>query len=77
MSNTTVEISIVSPVYRSETIIDNLVERIVGAVSQLTDNYEIILVEDCGPDNSWNKIQENCKQNSSDDLLAECYESSR
>ena len=64
MSNTTVEISIVSPVYRAETIIDNLVERIVGAVSQLTDNYEIILVEDCGPDNSWNKIQENCKRNS-------------
>ena len=58
-----IEISIVSPVYRAETIIDNLVERIVGAVSKLTDSYEIILVEDCGPDNSWNKIKENCKKN--------------
>jgi glycosyltransferase involved in cell wall biosynthesis len=61
--NTQVEISIVSPVYRAETIIDNLVERIVAAVSKLTNNYEIILVEDCGPDNSWAKIEENCKKN--------------
>ncbi len=64
MNNTSVEISIVSPVYRAETIIDNLVERIVGAVSKLTDSYEIILVEDCSPDDSWNKIQENCNRNS-------------
>ncbi|MFB0923843.1 MAG: glycosyltransferase family 2 protein [Vicingaceae bacterium] len=61
--NNSVEISIVSPVYRAETIIDNLVDRIVAAVSKLTDNYEIILVEDCGPDNSWGKIQENCSKN--------------
>jgi glycosyltransferase involved in cell wall biosynthesis len=62
MSNP-IEISIISPVYRAETIIDNLVERIVAAVSKLTDNYEIILVEDCGPDNSWQKIQDNCNKN--------------
>ena len=61
--NSQIEISIVSPVYRAETIIDNLVERIVAAVSKLTDSYEIILVEDCGPDNSWAKIQENCNKN--------------
>jgi dolichol-phosphate mannosyltransferase len=63
MSNSAIEISIVSPVYRAETIIDNLVARIVAAVSKLTDHYEIILVEDCGPDNSWQKIQENCAKN--------------
>ncbi len=62
--NQQVEISIVSPVYKAETIINNLVERIVGAVSKITDNYEIILVEDCGPDNSWEVIQENCVKNS-------------
>lgn len=56
-------ISIVSPVYRAENIVDKLVERIVAAVSQLTDSYEIILVEDCGPDNSWQKIVENCSKN--------------
>jgi dolichol-phosphate mannosyltransferase len=63
MSNSAIEISIVSPVYSAETIIDNLVARIIAAVSKLTDHYEIILVEDCGPDNSWQKIQENCKKN--------------
>lgn len=58
-----IEISIVSPVYRAEPIIDKLVERIIAAVSQLTSSYEIILVEDGGPDGSWGKIQENCVKN--------------
>lgn len=57
-----VEISIVSPVYRAEVLVDKLVERIINSVSKLTDSYEVILVEDCGPDNSWVKIQENCKK---------------
>ncbi len=56
------EISIISPVYKAENLIDKLVERIRNNVSKLTDNYEIILVEDCSPDNSWNKILENCKR---------------
>ena len=58
-----IEISIVSPVYKAESIIDKLVDRIDNAVSQLSSSYEIILVEDCGPDNSWEKIIENCKKN--------------
>lgn len=58
-----VHISIVSPVYRAESLIDKLVDRITKAVSKITDDYEIILVEDCGPDNSWAKIQENCAKN--------------
>lgn len=61
--NKEIEISIVSPVYRAENLVDKLVERIVASVSQITDSYEIILVEDCGPDYSWNKIVENCKKN--------------
>lgn len=58
--NSTIEISIVSPVYKAENIIDKLVERIIESVSKLTDSFEIILVEDNGPDNSWEKIKENC-----------------
>ena len=46
-------LSIVSPVYRSESLVDTLVERIREAVGEITDNYEIILVEDRGPDDSW------------------------
>jgi len=58
----TPHISIVSPVYRAEPIIDKLVERTSAAISKITPDFEIILVEDCGPDNSWNKIVENCQK---------------
>jgi len=56
------KISIVSPVYRAEPIVDKLVERIATEVSKISTDFEIILVEDCGPDASWDKIQENCKK---------------
>jgi dolichol-phosphate mannosyltransferase len=52
----TPHISIVSPVYRAENLIEELVRRIHQSVSSITSDYEIILVEDCGPDSSWNKI---------------------
>lgn len=54
------KLSIVSPVYRAEKIIPELVSRIIQSVSKITDNFEIILVEDCGPDNSWEAIQIEC-----------------
>ena len=49
-------ISIVSPVYRGENLVAELVRRIHQSVSSISTDYEIILVEDCGPDSSWNKI---------------------
>ncbi len=55
-------LSIVSPVYNSERIIDELIKRIREEAVKITPNYEIILVEDCGPDNSWKKIIENCEK---------------
>lgn len=61
--NEQVEISVVSPVYKAESIIDKLIERIEASVSQITSSYEIILVEDSSPDNSWGKIVENCTKN--------------
>ena len=60
--NSIIELSIVSPVYKAENSIDQLVERIIAAVSKLSNHYEIILVEDGGFDNSWKKIQENCQK---------------
>ncbi len=57
-----VHISVVSPVYKAEFIVDELVKRIKAQVSTITEDFEIILVEDCGPDNSWSKIVENCKK---------------
>lgn len=53
-------LSIVSPIYKGEHMLDELVARIETAVINITDNYEIILVNDCFPDNSWDKIKEIC-----------------
>ena len=55
------DLSVVSPVYRGEKMLSELVERIHKAISPLTDNYEIVLVNDCSPDNSWKRISEICK----------------
>ena len=54
------EISIVSPVYRGEKMLNELVSRIKAAVVTFTGEYEIILVNDCSPDNSWNEIKRIC-----------------
>ena len=53
-------LSIVSPVYLAEDIVDELVKRLVDSLSEITDNFEIILVEDSSPDNSWGSIERNC-----------------
>jgi glycosyltransferase involved in cell wall biosynthesis len=50
-------ISVVSPVYRAEGMIDTLVSRIKTSLEPITLNFEIILVDDRGPDNSWAKIK--------------------
>ena len=41
-------------------MLSELVERIHKAISPLTDDYEIVLVNDCSPDNSWERISEIC-----------------
>ena len=58
------KLSIVSPVYRAENIVDELVRRIKTSVETITQDYEIILVEDGSKDNSWLKIEENCSRES-------------
>lgn len=54
------KISIVSPVYKGEKMLHHLVDRCEAAVSTITDDYEIILVNDCSPDNSWSVLKEIC-----------------
>ncbi|RAI85574.1 glycosyltransferase family 2 protein [Algoriphagus yeomjeoni] len=53
-------LSIISPVYRAENILDLLVSRIKACIP--VQEYEIILVDDYSPDNSWNKIEELARQ---------------
>ncbi|UZD23952.1 glycosyltransferase family 2 protein [Algoriphagus halophytocola] len=49
-------LSIISPVFRAENILDQLVSRIKQALPY--QKVEIILVDDYSPDNSWEKIEE-------------------
>lgn len=56
-------LSVVSPVYKAENIVHELVRRIVNSVEQITQEYEILLVCDGSPDNSWEKIKEECSSN--------------
>ena len=53
------DLSIVIPVYNSEKIIGDLIEKITDSISdiKLVNSYEIILVNDCSADSSWEKIK--------------------
>lgn len=46
----------------AEDIIDHLIEKISLEACKVTEDFEIILVEDGGSDRSWEKIEENCRQ---------------
>jgi dolichol-phosphate mannosyltransferase len=56
-----VHISIVSPVYGAEGMVSTLVSRIRGTLEAMDVTYEIILVEDGSPDNSWSEIVRQCE----------------
>ncbi len=56
------KLSIVSPVYKAEKIVPELVKQIKESVLTITDDYEIILVNDASPDNSWNAILKECSK---------------
>ena len=56
-------ISVISPVYGAENIVEELVQKIEENLKFCTDDYEIILVEDGSPDNSWRKIEDICTKN--------------
>jgi glycosyltransferase involved in cell wall biosynthesis len=49
-------LSVVVPVYRSEGILPELVRRLAEVLPTLANNYELVLVNDSSPDDSWNVI---------------------
>ena len=53
------DLSILIPVYNSEKIIEDLVKQIIDSISDIKSihSYEIILIDDCSTDNSWEKIK--------------------
>ena len=56
------KISVVIPCYGSETTIEGVVDEVVTTLEKRDNSYEIILVNDCSPDND-GKIQELNAQN--------------
>jgi glycosyltransferase involved in cell wall biosynthesis len=56
------DISVVIPVYKSQAILPELVERLDKVLSSLADHYEVILVNDDSPDKSWEVIVALSKQ---------------
>ena len=59
-----IHISIISPIYKSLETIDLLTEKLTFEVSKITEDYEIILIDDGNKDASWNKIARQAKLNS-------------
>jgi len=55
-------ISVVSPVYQAEKIVPELVRQLHENLTTITDNYEIILVNDASPDNSWEAVVAECSK---------------
>ncbi len=47
------EISFVSPVYKAENILEELLSEVQKVMAKLNKTYEIILVDDRSPDDSW------------------------
>tara|TARA_B100000886_G_scaffold93274_1_gene61649 strand:+ start:4350 stop:5285 length:936 start_codon:yes stop_codon:yes gene_type:complete len=56
MNNYVCEFSIVIPVYGSARILKKLYERINEVFYDITNNYELIFIEDSSPDNAWDVI---------------------
>lgn len=54
--------SVVVPVYGCRAALRQLYERVVKSVTQITDDFELILVNDRCPQNSWEVIKEICAE---------------
>ncbi len=54
------DISVVIPVYGCRAALTELYRRLVESVSKITNEFEIILVNDNCPQNSWEVIEELC-----------------
>ena len=57
MTLPTPHISVVIPVYKAEHCLDELYQRLKAALESISPDFEIVLVEDCGGDNSWQVIE--------------------
>ncbi len=57
----TMEISTVIPVYGCRAALPELHRRLTEVLSAISEDYEIVFVNDCCPQNSWEVIEEICR----------------
>lgn len=57
IKNSMTDLSVVIPVYEAENCLDELYLRLKAALENITMDFEIVLVEDGGCDNSWQVIE--------------------
>lgn len=58
------KLSVVIPVYGCRAALPELHRRLTESISSITEEYEIILVNDSCPQNSWEVIEEICSRDS-------------
>lgn len=58
MTSPAKNLSIVSPVYGCRSCLEELVDRVESSVKSLGGGFELILVDDRSPDDSWSRILE-------------------
>lgn len=56
------DMSVVVPVYGCRAALEELYQRLTAVLSGLVDTYEILLVNDACPQNSWETIEALCKK---------------
>ena len=58
MNAPTKSITVVVPVYNSSDCLPEFMRQLTQELDALGANYDVVLVEDCSPDNSWEVLQE-------------------
>lgn len=56
------KISVISPIYKAENCIHELCSRLHKSLSLITEDYEILLIDDRSPDSSWELILKEVKK---------------
>jgi len=51
-----VHLSVVIPVYKAEACMHELQQRLLASIEPLTSDFEVLFIEDCGGDESWELI---------------------
>jgi dolichol-phosphate mannosyltransferase len=52
------KLSVVIPVYKAESCLPELYRRLLASLESITNDFEILFVEDCGGDRSWQIISQ-------------------